>query len=151
MRVNAPKNYTSISSNLEETYIPKFNGNRDLPASEQVIVTLKRLTNGKKKKLRTFQYDRNTEGITTMTQTEQLMTDHVPSIDNFFVGEVKIDNGEKLFNTRGNDAYSLLVELEGELFKDELEEEEVEDLKKDSASPILDGSKKTGEKNSQKE
>lgn len=108
-----------IKASLEDRYIPKFNGNRDLPPDEQVVVTIQRPTAAQREGLKSIQIEAGTGRMSFSFATEKILRNHVTKIDNLedeVNGEVKlIKDGADLAASSNPRLQRLVDELKAEV------------------------------------
>lgn len=111
-----------VKANLEDRYVPKFNGNRDLPAEEQVVVTIVRPTAAQMESLKGYQVEPGTGQIRISFATERILKNHVPSVSNLedeYNGTlVAINSGADLAKTQNPILRRLVDELKAEVTSD---------------------------------
>lgn len=118
-----------VTASLSETYVPKWNGNRDLPADEQVSVRLKHPTASEREGLRGYGLGSDHKDIVVKFATDRILRNHVVEINSLEVevnGKVTaIKSGKDLAETTAM-VGGLIQELEGVLTRgDDMTEEEV--------------------------
>lgn len=108
-----------IKASLEDRYIPKFNGNRDLPPDEQVVVTIQRPTAAQRENLKGYQIEAGTSNVRIAFATEKILRNHVTKIENLedeVNGEVKvIKDGGDLAVSKNPKLQRLVDELKAEV------------------------------------
>jgi len=123
-----------LISQTKEAWIPEWNGNRNLPKSEQVIVHLSYPTIEQKENISNIEYIRGKDGDVTAFKikynTEYLLTNHVPKIENL-VDEVDgkeraIKNGADLLNSKNRGVQQLVQKIVARLTSaDDIDEDTV--------------------------
>ena len=91
------------SSTTPQTFTPKWNGNQDLPESEQIRATVKFPT-GK-------EYEAFDLGPGRMPKQTALVEAFTPSIENYEHNGVPITNGAELVQCDAKDVYGLVTEI----------------------------------------
>lgn len=119
-----------IKANLEDRFVPEFNGNKDLPADEQIVVTLQRPTTAQREGLKGYQIEAGTSKIQISFSTDKILRNHVLGITNLedeFNGAVKeIRNGVDLAASKNPALQRLVDEIKAEVTRDySLSEEEL--------------------------
>jgi len=119
-----------VSANLSETYIPKFNGNRDLPVEEQIRVELSFPTLSQRGSLSGYKFDPGKNDISVGFDTIRILSNHVKQIFNLedeMNGKViSIPNGKELAMSKNPGLMPLVEELEAIVTKREDIEEDDE-------------------------
>lgn len=118
-----------IKANLEERYVPRFNGNRDLGPDEQVVATIRRPTAAQMETLKGYQIESGTGMIKIAFATEKILRNHVPEITNLeddYNGQVvQITSGADLAQSKNPLLRRLVDELKAEVTSDlSLDEDE---------------------------
>ena len=119
-----------IKASLEDTFVPRFNGNQDLPADEQVRVTVNRPTAAQREGLKGYQIEAGTSKIQVTFSTEKILRNHVTEIANLedeYNGKVQvIRTGDDLAKSKNPRLQALVDEIKAEVTKDyTLDEEEL--------------------------
>ena len=115
-----------LTASYNETFVPKFNKNRDLPADKKVTVKVRALTAQDRTAYCWHDSDPTTNRISTHYDTTRLVRAHVVSIDNLEGPEGKIETGEDLLKCTDPWAWGLIGEIRRYLYSDGIEEEESE-------------------------
>ena len=96
---------------LDKTYIPEFNGNRDLPKEEQVTVEIKRhISNVEMSQYKKF-ISRRDGSYTIEYDDPKIMAIHVGAIKNLQVGDAVIKSGVDLGDSDQTVLYDLMIEI----------------------------------------
>lgn len=97
------------SVELPKTFIPEFNGNRELPKAEQIVVHIKEhVSNVQLAQYKKFKYK---DGATIVEYDDiSIMAYHVGNIDNLEDGNGKIDTGATLADSKNKMLYPLMTE-----------------------------------------
>ena len=98
------------SAELPTIYIPEFNGNKDLPTDEQIVVHVnKHISNLQLAGYKKFEFD----GAKTSVKYDNIaiFRYHVGKIDNLEDGKGKIDSGVKLADSTTKELYDLMIEI----------------------------------------
>lgn len=89
-----------VTAVLEERYVPKWNGNRELPDAEQVTVEIKWPTNAERENLKGYKISPQTSEVSVYFNTERILENHVTKVTGLEVSQngktVKIKNGHDL-------------------------------------------------------
>lgn len=111
-----------IKASLEDSFVPRFNGNQDLPADEQVRVTISRPTMAQREGLKGYQIEAGTSKIQVTFSTDKILRNHVREIANLedeFNGNVAvIRTGEDLSRSKNPRLQGLVDEIKAEVTKD---------------------------------
>lgn len=123
-----------LVTQTKEKYIPKWNGNRELPQNEQVVVHISYPTVEEKKGLKEIEYRTNKNSVIVNYDTEKILANHVPKIENLSEDvdgkEKKITTGKDLLSSKNRALESLSEEIVGLILRaDELPEEAEKNLK----------------------
>lgn len=119
-----------VKANLEDRFTPEFSGNKNLPADEQVVVTLQRPTTAQREGLKGYQIEAGTSKIQISFSTDKILRNHVVGITNLedeYNGQVKeIRTGTDLAGSRNPALQRLVDEIKAEVTRDySLSEEEL--------------------------
>ena len=119
-----------IRATLDESYTPKWNGNRDLPENEQIVVEIKWPTTAQREALKGYKISPKDEDVKVVFHTEKILRDHVGAIRNLEVElnglPVRITTGGDLANTKVLALGGLIDELKAWVTSEEgLEDEQV--------------------------
>ena len=143
------------------TYIPKFNGNRDLPEREQITVEIIRPRIEERNQLQTLDFARDT-GLVDLERPHaaaltllrpqyrvgQILRNHVGIIKNLSVeedGKIRvITNGMELAECTAFGALNFIQELTAEILSDQLTESEKKSLPSPLSSSMKDGPENNG-------
>jgi hypothetical protein len=111
-----------VRANLEDRYIPRFNGNQELPTEEQITATIVRPTAAQMESLKGYQVEAGTGLIKISFATERILKNHVPEITNLeddYNGEVQeIRTGNQLAKSKNPRLRPLVDELKAEVTAD---------------------------------
>lgn len=111
-----------VKASLEDRYVPKFNGNRELPPDEQIVATIVRPTAAQMESLKGYQVEAGTGLIKISFATERILKNHVTEIVNLeddFNGSVtEIRSGGDLAKTKNPILRRLVDELKAEVTSD---------------------------------
>jgi len=100
-------------------YIPKWNGNQDLPADEQVIVEFSSIPKAvQKNKYIKFEFGQNNT-VTIIKEYQLFALSHIKDITGLTMGEKVIKTAKDLNAVTNPKLISLLDELMEYCFKDE--------------------------------
>jgi len=112
-----------VTANLEARYVPKWNGNRDLPENEQVSVEILWPTNKERETLKGYRLSPKTEEVTVYFDTERILEKHVGKIENLEVQAdgkaVTIESGKDLARSSVLALGGLIDELKGYVSSEE--------------------------------
>lgn len=117
-----------IKATLDDVYVPEWNGNRDLPETEQVSVEIKWPTTEQRESLKSIKFTKD-QDVTFTFNTRLILNEHIGKISNLEVSlngkPVKIDTGKDLAGTRVLALQGLIDELKRVVAnEDGLEEEQ---------------------------
>ena len=118
-----------VSASLHAEFVPKFNGNRDLPEDEQIRVEIRWPNMTQREQLKSFRMDQ-TGGVGISFNLDRILKQHVGKITNL-ESEVNgktvvISDGQALAENTNPQLDALADELKAEVTKRlELDEDEV--------------------------
>ena len=118
-----------VSASLHAEFVPKFNGNRDLPEDEQIRVEIRWPNMTQREQLKSFRMDQ-TGGVGISFNLDWILKQHVGKITNL-ESEVNgktvvISDGQALAENTNPQLDALADELKAEVTKRlELDEDEV--------------------------
>lgn len=122
-----------LVTQTKEKYIPKWNGNRSLPATEQVAVHINYPTVEQKKGLKEIEYKTAKGSVVVNFDTDKILANHVIKIENLseeIDGKEKaVKNGKELLASKNRVLEGLAEEITAEVIRaDELPEEAEKNL-----------------------
>jgi len=88
-----------IRATLDEKYVPKWNGNRDLPEGEQIAVEIRWPTIAQREALKGYKINPKDEDVRVVFETDKILRNHVGKIDGL---EIEL-NGKPVRVTSGAD------------------------------------------------
>jgi hypothetical protein len=91
------------SSQTPVTFVPKWNGNQELPENEQIRVTVKFPT---AKEFEPFDL-----GPGRMPKQTALVEAFVPKIENYYHNDQPVESGEALVACEAKEVYQLVAEI----------------------------------------
>lgn len=119
-----------IKAVLEDRYVPKWNGNRDLAEAEQVSIEVKWPTAAQREALKGYKISPKDEDVKVVFQTERILRDHVGAISNLEVElngkAVKVKSGVDLCDTKVLALGGLIDELKAYITSEDGLEDETE-------------------------
>lgn len=93
-----------ISAVLEDRYIPRWNGNRELPEVEQVAVEIRWPSTAQREALKGYKISPKDEDVKVVFDTAKILKNHVGAITNLEVEmngkPVKVVSGADLAETK---------------------------------------------------
>ena len=99
------------SVKLEDKYIPEFNGNKDAPLAEQVVVHIKdHISNLQLANYKKFNFEPG-GGYNVEYDHAQIFARHIGKIENLEDDDGPIDSGVKLADSKNKALYPLMVEI----------------------------------------
>jgi hypothetical protein len=118
-----------VTATLSETYIPKFNGNRELPETEQIAVEVNWPSAAELEKLKGYRISPKDEDVKVVFDTETILRRHIGKIENLDTvlngNAHTIKSGENLADTKVLALRPLIDELKALVTgSDGLEDEE---------------------------
>lgn len=111
-----------IKASLSDRFVPEFNGNRELPTDEQIVVTINRPTAAQREGLKAYQIEPGSGQIRIVFATDKILRNHVPEITNIeddFNGVVQVrKTGAELAQSKNPALQKLIDELKAEVTRD---------------------------------
>jgi len=105
------------SIKIDKKFIPDFNGNKELPPDEQIVIFFNRIPGtSEKSKYKDFKFDQNAS-VQLVYNDQLLISTFVEKIENLELEtEGKIKNGNDLANANSPDLPPLFTEIRNYLF-----------------------------------
>lgn len=117
-----------VSANIENQFVPKFNGNQELPLDEQITVEIKRPTSSQRETLRGYKMDQ-AGNFSVGFNVDRILRQHVGKITNLSSEvngkTVVIGNGVALADDTNPALAALVDEIKAEITRvDTLDEDD---------------------------
>ena len=111
-----------ITANLESKFIPEFNGNKELPLDEQIVVEIKRPSSSQRETLRGYRMDQ-AGNFSVGFNVDRILRQHVGKISNL-ESEVNgktfvIGDGKALADDTNPNLSGLVDEIKAEITRNQ--------------------------------
>ena len=106
---------------IEKRLVPIFNGNRDLPANDQIVIHFVRIPGtSEKQRYKTYKFNASAD-VSLAYEDNLLVSTFVSKIENLEIGDQKIKDGKDLATASNPKLSELFTEIRDHLFPDDEE------------------------------